>query len=83
MTREEARQNFVAAAEASYVPYKEIGLHITLGEMSTRLAYPCRACSSPDLPAALEAMRQLAQLPPTLRARKRLLLMQLFHHRCQ
>jgi predicted transcriptional regulator len=32
--REEARQNFIAAAEASYVHYKETGLHITLDEMS-------------------------------------------------
>jgi predicted transcriptional regulator len=31
---EEARQNLIAAAEASFVHYKETGLHITLDEMS-------------------------------------------------
>jgi predicted transcriptional regulator len=30
--REEARQNFIAAAEASFEHYKETGLHVTLDE---------------------------------------------------
>ena len=34
VNQEEARQNFIAAAEASYVHYKETGLHISLDEMS-------------------------------------------------
>lgn len=33
--REEARHNFIAAAEASFVHYKETGLHITFDEFST------------------------------------------------
>ncbi len=33
--REEARQNFIIAAEASFVHYKETGLHISLDEFST------------------------------------------------
>jgi len=32
--REEARQNFIAAAESSYVHYKETGLHLTFEEVS-------------------------------------------------
>lgn len=32
--KEEARQNFIAAAESSYEHYKETGLHITLAEFS-------------------------------------------------
>jgi len=32
--REEARQNFIQAAEASFEHYKETGLHITLDEFS-------------------------------------------------
>jgi predicted transcriptional regulator len=32
--REEARQNFIKAAEASFEHYKETGLHITLDEFS-------------------------------------------------
>lgn len=32
--REEARQNFIQAAEASYAQYKETGLHVTLDEFS-------------------------------------------------
>ncbi len=32
--REEARQNFIAAAESSFGLYKETGLHITLDEFS-------------------------------------------------
>ena len=33
--REEARQSFIKAAEASYEHYKETGLHITLDEFSS------------------------------------------------
>ena len=33
--REEARQNFIAAAESSFEHYKETGLHISLDEFST------------------------------------------------
>lgn len=33
--REEARQHFIQAAEASFVHYKETGLHVTLDEFST------------------------------------------------
>jgi hypothetical protein len=33
--KEEARQNFVAAAESSFVHYKETGLHITLDEFDS------------------------------------------------
>ena len=33
--KEEARQNFIAAAESSFDHYKETGLHITLEEFST------------------------------------------------
>jgi len=33
--REEARQNFIAAAEASFEHYKETGLHVSLEEIST------------------------------------------------
>ncbi len=33
--REEATQNFIKAAEASYDHYKETGLHITLDQLST------------------------------------------------
>jgi len=32
--REEARQNFIQAAEESFVHYKETGLHLTLDEFS-------------------------------------------------
>ncbi len=32
--KEEARQNFIAAAESSFEHYKETGLHITLDEFS-------------------------------------------------
>jgi predicted transcriptional regulator len=35
LQKEEARQNFVAAAEASFVHYKESGLHITLDEFDS------------------------------------------------
>ncbi|MEY3569938.1 MAG: hypothetical protein RIQ85_58, partial [Pseudomonadota bacterium] len=35
LEKEEARQNFVAAAESSYVHYKETGLHITLDEFDS------------------------------------------------
>ena len=34
MKKEEARQNFIAAAESSFEHYKETGLHITLDEFS-------------------------------------------------
>ena len=33
--KEEARQNFIQAAEASFEHYKETGLHISLDEFST------------------------------------------------
>lgn len=33
--REEARQNFIQAAETSFEHYKETGLHITLDDFST------------------------------------------------
>ncbi len=33
--KEEARQHFIKAAEASFEHYKETGLHITLDEFST------------------------------------------------
>lgn len=33
--REEARQNFIIAAEASFEHYKETGLHISLDEFSS------------------------------------------------
>jgi predicted transcriptional regulator len=33
--REEARQNFIKAADASFEHFKETGLHITLDEFST------------------------------------------------
>lgn len=33
--REEARQNFIRAADASFEHFKETGLHITLDEFST------------------------------------------------
>ncbi len=33
--REEARQNFIAAAESSFEHFKETGLHISLDEFST------------------------------------------------
>jgi predicted transcriptional regulator len=35
LQKEEARQNFVTAAESSYVHYKETGLHITLDEFDS------------------------------------------------
>ncbi len=33
--REESRQNFIQAAEASYAHYKETGLHVTFDEFCT------------------------------------------------
>jgi predicted transcriptional regulator len=49
--REEARQNFIKAAEASFEHYKETGLHITLEEFSAWVDEaqqnanpPARAC---------------------------------------
>ncbi len=33
--KEEARQNFIAAAESSFEHYKETGLHISLDEFNT------------------------------------------------
>ena len=35
LQKEEARQNFIAAAESSFVHYKETGLHITLDEFDS------------------------------------------------
>ena len=47
VVREEARQNFVKAAEASFEHYKETGLHITLDEFS---AWVDEAEKNPDSP---------------------------------
>ena len=35
LEKEEARQNFIAAAESSFVHYKDTGLHITLDEFDS------------------------------------------------
>ena len=35
LRKEEARQSFIAAAESSFVHYKETGLHITLDEFDS------------------------------------------------
>ena len=35
LQKEEARQNFIAVAESSFVHYKETGLHITLDEFDS------------------------------------------------
>ena len=35
LQKEEARQNFIAAAESSFVHYKDTGLHITLDEFDS------------------------------------------------
>jgi predicted transcriptional regulator len=35
LQKEEARQNFIAAAESSFLHYKETGLHITLDEFDS------------------------------------------------
>ena len=45
--KEEARQNFIAAAESSFEYYKETGLHITLDEFST---WVDQIQESPDAP---------------------------------
>ncbi len=45
--REEARQNFIKAAETSFEHYKETGLHITLDEFS---AWVDEAQQKPDTP---------------------------------
>ena len=45
--KEEARQNFVAAAEASFEHYKETGLHISLDEFSI---WVDQVQLNPDLP---------------------------------
>lgn len=45
--REEARQNFIKAAEASFEHYKETGLHITLDEFS---AWVDDVQNNPDAP---------------------------------
>ncbi len=49
--REESRQNFINAAEASFEHYKETGLHVTLDELNawseevqTHPAAPLPAC---------------------------------------
>jgi predicted transcriptional regulator len=47
LRREEARQNFTQAAEASYAHYKETGLHISLDEFS---AWADAVQTNPDLP---------------------------------
>jgi len=45
--REEARQNFIKAADASFEHYKETGLHITLDEFS---AWVDDVQKNPDAP---------------------------------
>ena len=45
--REEARQNFIKAAETSFEHYKETGLHITLDEFS---AWVDDVQKNPDAP---------------------------------
>jgi len=45
--REEARQNFINAAEASFKHYKETGLHITLDEFG---AWVDAVQTNPDAP---------------------------------
>ncbi len=45
--KEEARQNFVAAAQSSFEHYKETGLHITLDEFSH---WVDQVQQSPDAP---------------------------------
>ena len=45
--KEEARQNFIAAAESSFEHYKETGLHITLDEFSH---WVDKAQETPDAP---------------------------------
>lgn len=45
--REEARQNFIRAADASFEHYKETGLHITLDEFS---AWVDDVQKNPDAP---------------------------------
>ncbi len=45
--REEARQNFIQAAEASYAQYKETGLHVTFDEFS---AWVDEVQNDPDKP---------------------------------
>lgn len=45
--REEARQNFIHAAEASFEHYKETGLHITLDEFG---AWVDDVQNNPDAP---------------------------------
>lgn len=47
VVREEARQNFIEAARASFEHYKETGLHITLDELS---AWVDEAERNPDAP---------------------------------
>lgn len=47
--REEARQNFIKAAETSFEHYKETGLHITLDEFS---AWVDDVQKNPDAPIA-------------------------------
>ena len=48
--KEEARQNFIAAAQSSFGHYKETGLHITLDEFST---WVDQAQQDPVAPAQL------------------------------
>ncbi|MDD5056457.1 MAG: CopG family transcriptional regulator [Sideroxydans sp.] len=47
--REEARQNFIKAAEVSFEHYKETGLHITLDEFG---AWVDEAQQNPNAPIA-------------------------------
>ncbi len=47
--REEARQNFIKAADASFEHFKETGLHITLDEFS---AWVDGVQNNPDAPIA-------------------------------
>lgn len=45
--REEARQNFINAADESFEHFKETGLHLTLGEFS---AWVDEVQNNPDAP---------------------------------
>lgn len=47
VVREEAHQNFIKAAEASFEHYKQTGLHITFDEFS---AWVDRVQKNPDAP---------------------------------
>lgn len=48
--REEVRQNFINAANASFEHYKETGLHITLDEFSVWVDTVQQEASTPIMP---------------------------------